>query len=128
MGFAAGAVTGDDETGVDDGADEGDAFVGELLAALMRMESEMEIFEKVMFDDVDVADELVFLRERDDDIKVVNIATVMFITEIHGDEAVELVEEDIGDELAGEVADDDAVARFAIKETFVRREGGPIFF
>ncbi len=127
MGFAAGAVAGDDETGVDDGADEGDAFVGELLAALMGMESEMEIFEEVMLDDVDIADELILFREGDDDIKVVDVATVMFIAEIHGDEAVELVEEDIRDELAGEIADDDAVAGFAVKETFVGREGGPIF-
>lgn len=126
VGFAAGAVTGDDETGVDDGADEGDAFVGELLAALMRMESEMEIFEKVMLNDVDVADELILFRVGDDDIKVVDVATVMFIAEIHSNKTVELVEEDIGDELAGEIADDDAVAGLAIKETFVRRKGGPI--
>ncbi len=64
--------------------------------------------------------------EGDDDIKIVNIATVMFVTEIVGDETVELVEEDIGDKLAGEIANDDTAAGFAIEETFVWWEGGPV--
>lgn len=128
MSFATGAMAGDEKTGIDDGADERDAFVGELFAALMGMESEVEILGEEMIDNVDIADELVFLREGNDNEKVVDVATVMLVAEVHSDEAVELVEEDIRNELTSKIADDDAVAGLAIEKTLMRRESVPIFF
>lgn len=40
-GFAAGAAARDDEMGIDDGADEGDAFVDGLAVLLFRVEGEV---------------------------------------------------------------------------------------
>lgn len=57
-------------------------------------------------DGVDVAEELFALFGGDDDEKVVDVATVMFVAEIEGYEAVELVEENVGKELTGQVAED----------------------
>ncbi len=127
VGFAAGAVAGNDEAGIDDGANERDAFADGLGFALVGMKGEIELVVEVFFDNADVAHELVFLRHRDDDVEIIDVATVMFVAELEGDETVELVEEDIRDELAGEVADDDAMAGFAIEEAFVGGEGGPFF-
>lgn len=62
-----------------------------------------------------------------DDIKIIHIATVVHVAEIKSNEAIKLVEEDIGEELAGKIADDDAVARFAIKKALVGWKGCPIF-
>ncbi len=128
LGLAAGTMTGYDETRIDDGADEGGAFVDGLSVLLVGMESESELTLKIIANDIDIAHELMFLGHGDDDEKVVDVAAVMFVTEIEGDEAVELVEKDIGNELTGKIANDDTAAGFAMKETFVSGEGIPIFF
>lgn len=77
-------------------------------------------------DGVDVAEELFALFGGDDDEKVVDVAAVMFIAKIEGDEAVELVEENIGKELAGQVADHDTAAFGLIEEAFRNGEVAPV--
>lgn len=126
VGFAFSAVARDDKTRVSDGADERDAFTDKLFAAFVGMEGEVKFIAKVRFDDADVADELVFLLEGDDDVEIVDVATVMLITEFVSNKAVELIEENIRNKLTSEIADDNTAARLAIEEAFVRREGGPV--
>lgn len=77
-------------------------------------------------DSVDVAEELFALFGGDDDEKVVDIAAVMLVTKIEGDEAVELVEENIGKELASQVADDDAAAFGLVEEAFRNGKVAPV--
>ena len=77
-------------------------------------------------DGVDVAKELFALFGRNDDEEVVDIATVMFVAEVESDIAVELVEEDVGEELAGEVADDDATAFGLVEKAFADGEFAPV--
>lgn len=121
VGFALGAVAGNDEARVSDGADKRYAFLDELFATLVRVEGEVELVAEIRFDDSNVADELLALLERDDDVEVIDVATVMFVAEIVSDETVELVEKDIGDELASEITNYDTATGAAIKKTFVRR-------
>ena len=116
--LAAAAGAEGDEMRVDDGADEGDAVVGGLAEALLRVESEAEVFFEEVVDDVDVAEELLTLGVGNDDEEIVDVAAVVGIAELEDDEAVELVEEDVGEELAGEVADDNAATLGLVKETF----------
>ena len=85
----------------------------------MGMESEFELEAEIFFDNADVTEELFALFHRDDNEEVVNIATVVLISEVELNEAVELIEEDVGEELAGEVADDDAAFFGLIEKTFV---------
>ena len=58
VGFALGALAGDDVARVNGGADEGDAVVNGLIIALLGMESEAEVELEVVADDGDVAQEL----------------------------------------------------------------------
>lgn len=74
-----------------------------------------------MGDDGDIAEKLGFLLHGDDDEEIVHVAAVMFVTEVHGDEAVELVEVNVRDELAGEITDHDAVAGAPVEEAFAGR-------
>lgn len=90
------------------------------------MEGEFELEAEIFFDNADVAEELFALFHGDDDEKVVDVATVMLISEVELDETVELVEKDIGEELAGEVADDDAAFFGLVEETFIFREFIPV--
>lgn len=120
------ATSGNNKSGVDDGADEWYAFVDRLFILFVGMESEFEFEAEIFFDNTDVAEELFALFHGDDDEKVVNVATVMLIPEVELNETVELVEKDIGEELAGEVADDDATLFGLIEKTFVFWEFIPV--
>lgn len=124
--FAARATARNDKTRIDDGADEGDAFFDGLAVLLFRVESEVEFAFEKLLDGVDVAKELLALLGGNDDEKVVDVAAVMFIAEIESNVAVELVEEDVGEELAGEIADDDAAAFGLVEETFADGELAPV--
>ncbi len=126
VSVAAGAVTGDNEAGIDDGADEGDAVVGGLSADFVGMEGEVELVLEVTIYNSDVAHKLRFLRHWDNNEKVVDVAAIMFVTEIESNKAIELVKVNIGKELTGKIADDDTVAGATMKETFVIGKGGPI--
>lgn len=77
-------------------------------------------------DGVDVAEKLFALLGGDDDEEVVDVAAVIFVAEVKGDVAVELVEKDVGEELAGEVADDDAAAFGLVEEAFRHGEVAPV--
>lgn len=124
--FAAGAATRDDEARVDYGSDERDTFVDGLAVLLFRVESEVKLAFEKLLDGVDVAEELFALLGGDNNEEVVDVATVMFITEVESDVAVELVEENIGEELTGEVADDDAAAFGLVEEAFADGELTPV--
>lgn len=126
VGLATGAAAGDDEPRIDNGADEGDAFVDGLAVLLLRVEGESELAFEELLDGVDVAQELLALVGGNDDEEVVDIATVVFIAEVKHDEAVELVEEDVAEELAGEVADDDAATFGLVEEAFADGEVAPV--
>ncbi len=128
MSVAAGAFTGNDKTGVDDGADERYTLADGLGVDFVRVKLETELVTEVVANNGDIAHELGFLVHRDNDKEIVNVATVMFITEVESNKAIELVEEDIRDELASKITNDDAAALFAVKEAFVRGEGGPVGF
>lgn len=116
--FATTAFAEGDETRIDDSADEGNTVVGGLAEALLGMEREVEMLFEEMVDDVDIAKELSTLRGGDDNEEIIHIATIMMITELVGDETVKLVEEDVGEELTGKVADDDAAAFGLVEEAF----------
>lgn len=124
--LAAGAAAGDDETGINNRADKGDTFVDGLTVLLFRVESEVEFAFEEFLDGVDVAEELLALVGGDDDEKVVDVATIIFVAEFKSDVTVELVEEDVGEELAGEVADDDAAAFGLVEKTFADGEVAPV--
>jgi len=66
------------------------------------------------------------LLHGDNDEKIVDVAAVMFVTEVKLDETVELVEEDVGEELAGKIADDDAAFFGLVEEAFIGGEFVPI--
>lgn len=92
----------------------------------MGMEGEFELEAEIFFDNTNVAEELFALFHGDDDEEVVDIATVVLIAEVELNETVELVEENVGEELAGEVADDDAAFFGLIEKTFVFWEFIPV--
>lgn len=127
VSFAASAMTRHDEPWVDNCADKRDAFVGELGAAFVWMESELKLIAEIIADDFDITHELGFLGERHNNIKIVNVASIVHVAEVESDEAVELIEENIGEKLTGKVANNDTVAGLAVEEAFVGREGGPVF-
>lgn len=124
--FAARATTRNDETRVDYGSDERDTFVDGLAVLLFRVESEVELALEKLLDGVDIAEELFALLGGNDNEKVVNVATVMFVAEVESDVAVELVEENIGEELAGEIANDDAAAFGLVEKAFADGEFAPV--
>lgn len=66
------------------------------------------------------------LRHGDKNIEIVDIAAVMFVAEVEGDEAVELIKVNVREELAGEIADDDALTGWLIKEAFAFGEMLPV--
>ena len=92
----------------------------------MRMESEFEFKAEILLDNADVAEKLFTLFHGDNDEKVVDIATIVLISEVELNETIELVEENVGEELAGEVADDDAAFFGLIEKTFIFREFIPV--
>ena len=94
-----GAFARDDEAGIDDGTDERNAFVDGLLVLFLGMESKAKFAKEIFADDLDVAEKLGAAALRDDDKEVVDIATIVLITEVEAYETVELVKEDIGEEL-----------------------------
>lgn len=124
--LAAGTSARNDEAGIDDGADERDAFFDGLAVLLFRVEGEVELALEELLDSVDVAEELFALLGGNNNEEVVDVAAVMFIAEVEGDIAVKLVEEDVGEELAGEVADDDAAAFGLVEEAFADGEFAPV--
>lgn len=124
--LAAGTATRDDKAGINYGANERNAFFDGLAVLLFRVESEVEFALEELLDGVDVAEELFALFGGDDNEEVVDVTAVMFIAEIEGDVAVELVEEDVREKLAGEVANDDAAAFGLIEETFADRQFAPV--
>jgi len=125
-GFAAGAATGDDEAGIDYSSDEGNTFVDRLAVLLFWVESEVKFAFEKLLDGVDVAEELFALLGGNNNEEVVDVTTVMFIAEVESDVAVELVEENVGEELASEIANDDAAAFGLIEETFADGELAPV--
>ena len=68
-------------------AEESEAFIDGLHLALVWVEGEMEGFQ-VILDLYDVFFRLVILGFRDDDDKIVHVATVVLIAELELDEAV----------------------------------------
>lgn len=123
---AADAFAGDDETGIDHGANEGDTFVGGLFVLFLGVKGEFELAAEVLFDNFDIAQELFVLIHGYEDEKVIHIAPVVFISEVKLDIAIELVEENIREELAGEVADDDTAPFGLIEKAFTGRELLPV--
>lgn len=96
VGIMAGTFAGIDETGVNDGADEGNAAGDGLFVLFLRMEGKFQFFGEIFFDYANITEELIAARHGGDDKKVVNIAPIMFIAEIEMDETIELVEKNIG--------------------------------
>ncbi len=113
--FAATACAERNKARINDGTNKRDAVVGGLAKAFFRMEREVEIFFQKMIDDVNVAKKLSTLCSRNNNKEVINIATVMMITELMDDETIELVEENIRKKLRSEIADDDAATFRLIK-------------
>lgn len=82
LSLAAGTMAGYDEARIDDGADEGSAFVDGLSVLLVGMKGESKLTLKIVADDIDIAHKLMFLGHGDDNEKVVDVAAIMFVTEI----------------------------------------------
>lgn len=122
----ADAFPRDDETRIDHGADEGNAFVGGLFILFLRVESEFELAAEIFFDNFDIAQELFVFIHGHKDEKVIHIAPIMLVPEVKLDIAIELVEENIRKELAGEITNDDAAAFGLIEETFAGWELFPV--
>lgn len=125
VGFAAGAATRNDKPRVDDGTSEGNAFVDGLFMLLMWVKFEFKFVAEIVRNDTDITEELFLLLHGDDDEEIVDVATVMLVTEVHSNETIELVEVDIGDELAGEITNDDTMPGAAIEEAFAGRKFSP---
>lgn len=126
VAIIAHAFARNNEARIDHGANEGDALVGWLFVLLLGMESELELGAEIFFDNFDIAQELLVLVHRHQNEEVVHIASIMFIAEVKLDVAVELVEENIGEELTGEIADHDPAAFGLIEEAFAGRKLLPI--
>lgn len=122
----AGAAAGNDEPRIDDGADERYALVNGLFILFMWMESEFELLAEIFFDNTDITKELFALLHGDDDEKVVDVTTIMFVAKVELDEAIELVKEDIGEELASEITDNDAAFFGLVEEAFISGEFVPV--
>lgn len=127
MSFAAGTVTRNDKARVDDGADERNTFVDGLSMNLVGMKGEVEAL-KELTNNGDIAHDLMLLCHRDDNVEIIDVATIVLVTEVDSDKTVQLVKIDVGQKLAGKITDDDAVAGVAVKETFVVGQGSPIGF
>lgn len=123
---AAGAFAGNDEARINHGADKRYALIDGLLVLFLRMESQAKFTEQEFANHLDIAEELGALTLGNDNEKIVDVATIMFIAEIKTDEAVELIEKDIRQELRGEIADDDAATVGLSEKTFGFREGFPV--
>lgn len=124
--LAARTATRNNEARINYRADERDAFVDGLAVLLFRVESEVEFAFEEFLDGVDIAEKLFALFGGNDDEEVVDVATIVLVTEVKSDVTVELIEEDVGEELAGEVADDDAATFGLIEKTFADGEFAPI--
>lgn len=81
---------------------------------------------EVFLDYSDVAQELLTAFHGNDDKEIVDVATIMLITKIELDKTVELVEKDVGEELAGKVADDNTALFGLVKKAFVGGELIPV--
>ena len=112
--------------GIDAGAEKLHALVDFAAVALFRVESHLQVVFQITLDYGDVLFGFLVLLGRNHVEEVVDIAAVVFVAEIVGDEAVELVEVDIGHELRSEVADNDTASGWLLIEGFFRREDGRI--
>lgn len=118
IAVVAGAFAGNDEAGIDDGADERDAFINGLFVLFFGMEREAELAEKKFANDFDITEKLGAAAFRNDDEKVVDVAAIMLIAEVEAHETVELVEKDVGKELRGEITNDNTAAFGLGEKTF----------
>ena len=91
---AAEAFTRLDMAKEDAGTEEFDTMVDGLGMAFMLMELEAEAIQEEL-DALAVAEELCFQIVRNDDVKIINIATVIFIAESLSDKMVQFVEENV---------------------------------
>ena len=116
--FAFAAVANGDEAGIDDGADKGNAVSSRLAKAFLGVQREVEFLFEEMADNVNVAQELRTFGGGNDDEEIINIATVVRIAEVVDNETVELVEENVGEKLGSQIANDDTAALGLVKEAF----------
>lgn len=121
----AGTTAGINESWVNDGADERNAFTDGLFVLLFRVESEAEFGVEIFCDDVDITQKLCTFFHWNEDEKVVDIASIVFISEFKFHETVELVEKNVGEKLTSEIANNDATTFGLAEEAFALREVFP---
>lgn len=89
-----------------------------LAETFVRMELKFEASDKIFNHGGDFPFEVGKVGGGDDEIEIINIATVRFDLESIDDELVELIKIDVGHELRGEIADDNTFAWGLTEETF----------
>ncbi len=80
---------------------------------------------QILANDFNISEELIALTHRYDNEEIIDVAAIMRIPETETNETVELIEVDIGEELAGKIADDNATFGRLAKETFASGEFFP---
>ena len=110
VSLALGATARDDESWENGSANKGRTMIDGLDIAFLGVKGEIELFAQKALDQIDVAQQLLSAFERNKNIEIIDIATIMGITQLVDNVTVELIKENIGKQLAGEIADHDAIA------------------
>ena len=126
VSLALGAAARNNEPRENGSANERRTMIDGLDIAFLGVKGEMKLLAQEALDQVDVAQQLLSAFERDKNIKIVDIASIMGITQIMDNVTVELIKENIGKQLAGEVADHDALTFRLAEKTLVAGQLAPI--
>lgn len=126
VSLALGAAAGDDEPRENGSANERRTMIDGLDIAFLGVKGEIELLAQKALDQIDVAQQLLSAFERNENIKIIDIATIMGITQLMDNVTVELVKENVGKQLAGEIADHDALAFWLAEKTLVAGQLAPI--
>lgn len=95
---------------IDAGAEKRHAVINGTEIALFRMECKSEIVFQKRFNAFNICLGFLVIFLFDHNEEIIDVAAVVLITEFETDETVELIEIDVGDELGGQIANDDTEA------------------
>ena len=126
VSLALGAAAGDDEPRENGSANKGRTMIDGLDVAFLGVKGEIELLAQKALNHVDIAQQLISAFERNENIKIIDIATIMGIAQLVDNVTVELVKENIGKQLAGEIANHNALTFWLAEKTLVTGQLAPI--
>ena len=126
VSFALGAAARNDEPWENGSTNKRHAMIDGLDIAFLGVKGEMKLLAQEALDQVDVAQQLFSAFKRNENIKIIDIATIMGITQFVNNIAVELTKENIGKQLAGKITDHDALTFWLAEKTLVAGQLAPI--